>query len=62
MADNNAITPNELSAMLKNIKVKKGGDPEACHANADDLLCLVLKQLGYGEAVEIFDSLPKWYA
>lgn len=32
------------------------------HAMADELLCYALEKLGYKEGVEIFKSIPKWYA
>ena len=37
-------------------------DLERAHGNADDLLCEVLEACGYGEAVEIFRNMDKWYA
>jgi hypothetical protein len=37
-------------------------DAEERHSRADELMCNLLKQLGYGKAVEVFDSWEKWYA
>ena len=36
-------------------------DPEVIHGAADDLLCDLLKKLGYDEVVKCFDELPRWY-
>lgn len=38
------------------------GDIESSHAKADELLCDLLKSLGYHETVKAFDELDKWYA
>lgn len=38
------------------------GDQEMAHADADDLLCSILKSLGYVKTVEAFNNLSKWYA
>lgn len=37
-------------------------DPEANHAEADDLLCDLLKELGYVDIVEAYEKIEKWYA
>jgi hypothetical protein len=37
-------------------------DVEANHSNADDLMCSLLEELGYTEAVQIFKNGYKWYA
>lgn len=38
------------------------GDLESVHIFADDLLCEMLKTLGYTEIVEAFEKIDKWYA
>ena len=37
-------------------------DCEAAHFNADELLCELLEELGYGEVVEVYHEVCKWYA
>lgn len=54
------ISPEECAERMKNLAQEK--DLEAFHIKADDLMCETLKQLGYGEAVEIFESHEKWYS
>ncbi len=38
------------------------GDFESDHGKADDILCELLKQLGFGETVAAFEKVGKWYA
>lgn len=38
------------------------GDYETAHSEADDILCDVLKLLGYEDIVEAWDKVGKWYA
>lgn len=37
-------------------------DKEYGHIAADDLLCETLKANGYGDAINLFNNLPKWYS
>ena len=37
-------------------------DPEAFHYYADELLCALLRELGYGEGIDVFDAAGKWYS
>ncbi len=36
--------------------------PEQGHEDADMVLCDLLKELGYGEGVEVFLKMTRWYA
>jgi len=54
------ITPEEAAQRMR--EINKNGDTEGAHCEADDLLCEILKELGFGEAVEIFENMDKWYA
>ena len=54
-------TPKEFADAMKEIEITEGGDPEVAHGMADDLLCELLDELGYGEGVEIYTNLKKWY-
>ena len=40
----------------------KNDDNETAHAEADDLLCRLLQELGYSEVVEVYEKVGKWYA
>lgn len=35
---------------------------EEGHASADDILCDLLRQLGFTKTVAAFDAIGKWYA
>ena len=37
-------------------------DEEFAHRDADDIICELLKELGFGDVVEVYDKIPKWYA
>ena len=37
-------------------------DHESAHLKMDDLMCQVLRELGYGEGIDIFRQSTKWYA
>ena len=37
-------------------------DCEAAHADADEILCVLLKSLGYSDVVAEWEEVDKWYA
>ena len=37
-------------------------DTECAHLNADEVLCQLLRSLGYDDVVDAWDKLDKWYA
>lgn len=37
-------------------------DEELVHGAMDCIMCDLLRSLGYGEGIDIFDNTPKWYA
>ena len=56
------MTPKEFAKEMQNICLLSHDDREIAHCDADDLLCQVLRELGYGEGVDIFEEMDKWYA
>lgn len=56
------MTGEEAKAALLKIKEWGHGDPEAAHSAADDVLRDLLRDLGYGDVIEAWDSIDKWYA
>lgn len=55
------VTAADFEKKMKEIAEIKYDD-EGRHKKADDLLCKVLKSLGYEKGVEIYESIGKWYA
>lgn len=43
-------------------KIALEDDQEEAHIAADNLLCEVLKSLGYEALVEAYNKVSKWYA
>lgn len=43
-------------------EIDKEPDMEIKHAKADKLLCDILTDLGYEEAVKVFDKMYVWYS
>ena len=43
-------------------KCQKDGDTELAHSNADDVLCGLLHELGYGDVVAEYHKVHKWFA
>lgn len=60
MFDDNSIpTPEEFAQMMRN---QMSGDEETAHGEMDDLMVELLRRLGYGEAMDVFEKQDKWYA
>ena len=47
---------------LKLLKEADSYDPERAHQEADDVLCELLKSLGYEDVVKAWDEVSKWYS
>ncbi|MEQ3423051.1 MULTISPECIES: hypothetical protein [Citrobacter freundii complex] len=48
---------------INKLKILQGiGDKEIAHCNADDVICDLLKALGYEDVVKEYDEIDKWYA
>lgn len=57
--------PTDLDAEDFVIKIKFASQrigTEEAHMEMDKLMCEKLRELGYGKAVDIFESTGKWYA
>lgn len=65
------MTPEEFKTHMENISkdVMELDDQnpdmpsmiEAAHIKADELMCEILTDLGYGEGIEIFKKMEKYY-
>ena len=56
------ISKEEFVEEMRKIATYNEGDPEGSHLSADELMCKVLTELGYGEGIEIFNSMCLRYA
>lgn len=53
----------EREQAIKELKeVREKDDPEFGHPIADNVLCELLKTLGYPDVVEAYQAIDKWYA
>lgn len=54
------MTPEEFKNRM--LEISDNYDEEMAHIYADGLMCDLLRELGYGEGVDVFEDMPKWYA
>ena len=54
------MTREEFRNKMQAIADKR--DTEYAHIEADNLMCELLKGLGYGEGVDIIKEMDKWYS
>lgn len=59
--DINPKTRQEYIIRLKALQ-GDGWDTESAHVRADDLLCMLLINLGYEDVVSEYAAVDKWYA
>ena len=66
--ENRVLTPAEFAIAMRKIENGEAYDDDRMydcedqHIDADRLMCNVLRSLGYGDGIDIFDSMYKWYA
>ena len=53
------LSPQEFDARMK---ACESGDIERQHAEADDLMCELLENLGYQDGIARFRAMYRWYA
>lgn len=61
---NEKVSPEDFAKRMREIEVEGAvvGNWDWRHQEADKLLCTALRSLGYGEGVEIFERMGKWYS
>lgn len=60
--DNDILYPDVFAAEMQNITENPDWDAENIHIYMDNLMSTLLRKLGYGKAMDIFDNEMKWYA
>lgn len=53
---------SELKIHMPDLGIVHRHDTEESHVQMDDIMCKLLRSLGYGEGIDIFDKTYKWYA
>lgn len=56
------ITPETAADMMRLLLERNAEDEEDSHIDADELLCTILIEQGFEEAVALFKKMRKWYA
>lgn len=56
------LTPDEFEAAMRKIFAEHGADLERAHGYADELMCNLLIEMGYGAAVGFYLDQERWYA
>ena len=57
------MSPYEFFEEMKLISYEANHhDAEGPHAMADQLMCEILTELGYGEGIKLFEDMRRWYA
>lgn len=56
------MTPQQFKEEMERTYPARGYDPECAHSHADYIMMQILRQLGYGEGLDIYDKAEKWYA
>ena len=58
---NKKLQATYVALMKEQVVDSAGGDYDITHKQADNLLCRLLQELGYGEVVEVYKTVGKWY-
>ena len=53
------MTPDEFREKMI---AAQSADAEVAHSKMDELMCELLRELGYGSGVDVFDYQERWYA
>ena len=59
------MTPEEFKQAMADARHKfdvDKYDEEDVHIKMDDIMCDLLRSLGYGEGIDIFNNTPMWYS
>lgn len=64
LAENNINESSikDYTERMRKLADNNDDDIEARHVEMDDLMCEILKEMGFNELVEIFNETEKWYA
>ena len=55
-----SVTPETAVDLL--VRINEVCDTEMAHIRADEVLCTLLRNMGYNDIVDAYDNIGKWYA
>lgn len=56
------MTSQEFAEKMKAIEDKHDGDWEVIHSQGDDLMCILLRELGYSDGIDVYETWVRWHA
>ena len=62
ISETTALRADKFAEEMREVLERYGDDEEIVHHIGDGLMCDLLRELGYGKGVDIFEDMPKWYA
>jgi len=54
------MNPEDAAVIMQSFQANT--DQEGAHYDADGLLCLIAREAGFGDAVDAYMEIDKWYA
>ena len=62
ISETTALRAEKFAEDMRENAERYADDEEIAHSIADGIMCDLLRELGYGKGVDIFEDMPKWYA
>lgn len=57
-----SMTPEKFKLKMNELATSSSLDKEDRHRRMDDLMCEVLRSIGYDDGIDVFEATSKWYA
>ena len=51
-----------IEYIMENLENNPDYDEEDAHIDADEVLCELLREIGFDDIVRMYNRIPKWYA
>ena len=62
VSETTALRADKFAEEIKEAAERYANDVDIAHSIADGIMCDLLRELGYGKGVDIFEDMPKWYS
>jgi hypothetical protein len=56
------MTQDEALEKMREIVEGTHDDPESTHPDLDDVLCAVLRSLGYDKLIDYYEAQERWFS